>query len=332
MGKNTIMRKAIRGHLEHNPNLESLLPHLKGNVGLVFCKGDLADVRTLLLQNKVAAPAKAGAIAPVDVMVPAQNTGLGPEKTSFFQALSIATKISRGSIEILVVFLPTNTVRLLLGKALGCWYRKESATLKFEGIVVVYDNGSVFQPNILDITDAQLHERFLAGVRNVASVSLQIGYPTLASVPHSVVNGFKNVLALACATDIEFKEAEQTSALSRCCGRMKEVSLEAMRLSKWKVRFDTRQGHSMGILVEIRKMLLLLQIPWYNVEGQGLHRRSIGLCSPAPAQAAEEAPKEQPRRRRRKNLIPSQTTIWASDSLTDAFSSHGILMASVTPS
>ena len=30
-----------------------------------------------------------------------QNTGLGPEKTSFFQALSIATKISRGTIEIL---------------------------------------------------------------------------------------------------------------------------------------------------------------------------------------------------------------------------------------
>ena len=30
------------------------------------------------------------------------HTGLGPEKTSFFQALQIATKISRGTIEILV--------------------------------------------------------------------------------------------------------------------------------------------------------------------------------------------------------------------------------------
>ena len=41
-------------------------------------------------------------MAPVDVFVPAGNTGLGPEKTSFFQALSITTKISRGTIEILV--------------------------------------------------------------------------------------------------------------------------------------------------------------------------------------------------------------------------------------
>ena len=51
---------------------------------------------------QVAAPAKAGALAPIDVFVDPVNTGLGPEKTSFFQALQIATKISRGTIEILV--------------------------------------------------------------------------------------------------------------------------------------------------------------------------------------------------------------------------------------
>ena len=41
-------------------------------------------------------------MAPIDVFVDPVNTGLGPEKTSFFQALQIATKISRGTIEILV--------------------------------------------------------------------------------------------------------------------------------------------------------------------------------------------------------------------------------------
>merc|ERR1712038_2197201 len=71
------------------------------NVGFVFTNGDLKELRDSLLANKVAAPAKAGALAPVDVIVPAQNTGLGPEKTSFFQALGITTKISRGTIEIL---------------------------------------------------------------------------------------------------------------------------------------------------------------------------------------------------------------------------------------
>ncbi len=63
--------------------------------------GSHVSCRDLLLANKVKAPAKAGALAPLDVTVPAQNTGMGPEKTSFFQALSIPTKITKGTIEII---------------------------------------------------------------------------------------------------------------------------------------------------------------------------------------------------------------------------------------
>ncbi len=79
-----------------------LLPHIKGNIGFVFTKEDLNEVREIIRSNKVAAPAKAGALAPIDVKIAPINTGLGPEKTSFFQALAIPTKITRGTIEILV--------------------------------------------------------------------------------------------------------------------------------------------------------------------------------------------------------------------------------------
>ena len=91
-----------------------LLPHLKGNVGLVFTKDELCEVRDKILENKVAAPAKAGALAPIDVSIPPQNTGLGPEKTSFFQALSIPTKISKGTIEILVSLYWVNLSMMFL--------------------------------------------------------------------------------------------------------------------------------------------------------------------------------------------------------------------------
>jgi len=209
MGKNTMMRKAIRGHLENNPNLERLLPHIKNNVGFVFTKEELVNVRDLLLANKVRAPAKAGALAPLDVTVPAQNTGMGPEKTSFFQALSIPTKITRGTIEIV------NDVHLIkAGDKVGMSEATLLNMLKISpftyGLIVqkVYDSGSVFDPEILDISDDDLRDKFLAGVANVAAVSLAIGYPTIASVPHSIVNGMKNLLAVAAATDITFKEAE----------------------------------------------------------------------------------------------------------------------------
>jgi len=210
MGKNTMMRKAIRGHLENNPALEKLLPHIKGNVGFVFTKEDLAEVRDMLLSNKVPAAARAGAIAPCGVTVPAQNTGLGPEKTSFFQALGITTKISRGTIEIL------SDVQLIkTGDKVGA---SEATLLNMlnispfsYGLLIqqVYDNGSVYSPEVLDITEAALHARFLEGVRNIASVCLQIGYPTLASIPHSIVNGYKRVLAVALETEYSFPLADK---------------------------------------------------------------------------------------------------------------------------
>lgn len=213
MGKNTMMRKAIRGHLEKNPDLDRLLPHIKNNVGFVFTKEDLTEIRDLLLANKVKAPAKAGALAPLDVMVPAQNTGMGPEKTSFFQALSIPTKITKGTIEII------QDVHLITaGEKVGMSESTLLNMLKISpftyGLVVqkVYEAGSVFDPEILDITNADLVAKFMSGVATVAAVSLQIGYPTMASVPHSLVNGMKNLLAIAAATDITFKEAETIKA------------------------------------------------------------------------------------------------------------------------
>jgi len=209
MGKNTMIRKAIRGHLQKNPALEKLLPYIVGNIGFVFTKDDLSDIRAKLLENRKAAPAKAGAMAPIDVKLPPQNTGMGPEKTSFFQALQIPTKISRGTIEIL------NEVHLIkIGEKVGA---SESALLQMlsiepfsYGLIVqqVYDSGTLFSPEVLDITTSDLRARFITGVRNVASVSLAIGYPTMASAPHSLVNGLKNLLSIAATTDVNFKQAK----------------------------------------------------------------------------------------------------------------------------
>jgi large subunit ribosomal protein LP0 len=212
MGKNTMMKKCIKNLLEQGECLEyeRVMPALVENVGFVFTNGDLKELREALLANKVAAPAKAGALAPVDVIVPAQNTGLGPEKTSFFQALGIPTKIARGTIEI------SSDVHLLKpGDKVGMSEATLLQMLKIHpfsyGLTIVqcFEDGCLFDPFILDVTEDDIRKKFLEGVQNIASVSLNIGYPTVASAPHSIANAFKNLLAVAAATEISFKEAEE---------------------------------------------------------------------------------------------------------------------------
>jgi len=214
MGKNTMIRKAIRDHLEKTPTLEGLLPHVKGNIGLVFTNADLADVRTKLTELKIQAAAKAGSISPIDVVVPAGNTSMEPTKTSFFQALSIPTKINRGTIEII------NDIHLLVvGQKVSL---SQAALLQMLGIrpfqyglkvITVYDNGAVYPAAVLDLTDDDILKKFFGGVNNVAALSLQIGYPTVVSVPHSIMNGYKHLLAISVATDYTFPGSEKIKQL-----------------------------------------------------------------------------------------------------------------------
>lgn len=210
MGKNTMIRKAIRGHLVNNQSLEALLPLIRGNIGFVFTKGDLSEVKKIIEANRVEAPAKAGAIAPCKVVVQAMNTGLEPTQTSFFQALNIQTKIARGQIEI------TQDVNLIEeGQKVGASEAGLLAKLNIKpfsyGLVLgqVYDNGSVYHYKVLNFTDQDILDKFNNGVRNVASLGLQIGVPSIASLPHSIARGYKNVLSVSLATQYTFEKAQK---------------------------------------------------------------------------------------------------------------------------
>lgn len=208
MGKNTMMKKVIRMNLAEFSDYEKVLPLLVGNVGFLFTNGDLTAMRDIVREYKVAAPARAGAKCDVEVIIEPQNTGMGPEKTSFFQSLQIQTKIARGTIEIV------NPVPILKpGDIVGASEATLLNMLKISpftyGLVIehCYDSGSIFDPSVMDITSSDVLARFMAGVNNVAAVSLNIGYPTLASVPHSMANAFKNLLAVAVgATTLTLKK------------------------------------------------------------------------------------------------------------------------------
>ncbi|MBA0813900.1 hypothetical protein Gohar_027718 [Gossypium harknessii] len=212
MGKNTMMKRSVRMHAEKTGNQAflNLIPLLQGNVGLIFTKGDLKEVREEVAKYKVGAPARVGLVAPIDVVVPPGNTGLDPSQTSFFQVLNIPTKINKGTVEIIT---PVELIKK--GEKVGSSEAALLAKLGIRpfsyGLVVlsVYDNGSVFSPEVLDLTEDDLIEKFATGVSMVTALSLAISYPTLAAAPHMFINGYKNILAVAVATEYSFPQADK---------------------------------------------------------------------------------------------------------------------------
>jgi large subunit ribosomal protein LP0 len=133
-----------------------------------------------------------------------------PGKTSFFQALGVPTKIARGTIEI--------TTDLKLVEANSKVGASEATLLNMlnispftygMGIAQIYDQGNAFESSVLDIEESQLLKAFSTAINTISSLSLAISYPTLPSVMHSLVNGYKKVLAVAVETDYSWEGIEE---------------------------------------------------------------------------------------------------------------------------
>lgn len=133
-----------------------------------------------------------------------------PGKTSFFQALGVPTKIARGTIEI------TSDLKLVeadskVGASEATLLNMLNISPFTYGLSVtqVYDDGNTFPSQVLDITDEQLLKSVQNAITTIASISLATGFPSLPSVIHSVVNSYKNVLAVALGTDYSWPEIDE---------------------------------------------------------------------------------------------------------------------------
>ena len=210
MGKNTLIRRAIKDQLETHPQLEAVLPHIHGNVGIVFTDGDVVELRKSFDELRAPCPAKAGSIAPNDVIVPAGDTGLDPTQTSFIQALNIASKITKGQIEI-----TSNTLLVKAGEKVGVSQAVLLQKLKinpfFYGAVIdiIYNNGVVFGVEALDISNDDLCRIFQEGVATATALSIGANVPTEQAVPHLIANAFRSILGFTKESGFTFPLAEQ---------------------------------------------------------------------------------------------------------------------------
>ena len=150
------------------------------------------------------------------------------------QVLNIPTKINKGTVEIIT---PVELIKK--GEKVGSSEAALLAKLGIRpfsyGLVVlsVYDNGSVFSPEVLDLTEDDLLEKFAMGVSMVTSLSLAVSYPTLAAAPHMLINAYKNLLAVAVATDYSFPQAEKVKEyLEVCCPFLCSLAWFKMQLTK----------------------------------------------------------------------------------------------------
>jgi len=148
--------------------------------------------------------------APKDVSVPVGPTGLDPKQTGFFQTLQIQTKIVKGQIDIIaekqVIFKDTrvdSTQAALLDKLKIYPFEYKMKVTK------ILQNDNIFDAAVLDLSTDVILSKFKRAVGFQTAIALEIGVPTVSSAPHSLLNGFKNLVAVSAMSGWDFPQAKK---------------------------------------------------------------------------------------------------------------------------
>jgi len=203
MGKNTLIKKALKLRFQEHPEWQQILPFLHQNVGFIFTKGSLTTLRESLQSCTVATTAKAGMVAPNGVVLPKKVTALEPSKTGYFAVLNIPTRITKGNVEIL-----SEVTLCEKGKKVGC---SEAAILQLLDIkcfvygptIVQCFNEIMFPPHVLDFTESSLCKAMCDVMEFEEAVSLFQSYQSLHTVPDA-----RFLVAASQETDYSFKDVD----------------------------------------------------------------------------------------------------------------------------
>mmetsp|Transcript_1128 Transcript_1128/g.1569 ORF Transcript_1128/g.1569 Transcript_1128/m.1569 type:complete len:246 (-) Transcript_1128:96-833(-) len=103
IGKKTLLKYYLQTKqlFDHDIHKQKLSENLNNNVGLIFTNIDPYLINKYLSYYNLKDTAKAGTIAKKDIKIKKGIKPLSPSQTSFFQALGIPTRVTKGSIEIL---------------------------------------------------------------------------------------------------------------------------------------------------------------------------------------------------------------------------------------
>ena len=180
-------------------NADELLKNLHGQNALIFSKIDPFKLFLLLEKNRVNLAARAGDIAPTDIVVPAGNTGqqAGPVLSEFREA-GIKTKIEAGSIQVI-----SDSVVAKLGTAISPKLASLLSRLGIKpiraglAIALAYENGLIYGAEAVAIDLDKYRANLLEGFASAKGLAIILGYVTKETGPEIIAKAYREALAVA---------------------------------------------------------------------------------------------------------------------------------------
>ncbi|WP_297438921.1 50S ribosomal protein L10 [Thermococcus sp.] len=200
VSRNTLIELALKRAAQElgKPELEKLIEHIEGGAGILATDMNPFKLYKLLEESKTPAPAKAGAVVPHDVIIPAGPTSLAPGPlVGEMQSLGIPARIEKGKVNI-----QKDYTALKAGEVITDQLARILNALGIEplevglNLLAAYEDGLVYTPEVLAIDESEYINMLQRAYTHAFNLSVNTAYPTSQTIEAIIQKAFlgaKNV-------------------------------------------------------------------------------------------------------------------------------------------
>lgn len=196
VAKNTLIVRALTK--SRRSNINNLTEHLKGSNILLFTNTDPFKLAILLNKSKTRMTAKAGDIAPNDIVISAGNTGLPPGPAiSELHDIGARTKIDMGSVWVVEDTIVVKKGEVVQPKAAGVLSKLGVKPLEIGlEIIAAYEKGFIFTSDLQFKVD-DFRKQLEDAASQAFNLALNSTYPTAVTIKINLQQAHLNARNLA---------------------------------------------------------------------------------------------------------------------------------------
>ena len=226
MARKKILKRAIEA--VGKDNLTQLNEKMRGMPALLFSNENPFTLYAILEKSKSEAPAKAGQIAPRDIVVKAGMTNFAPGPIiSELAGVGIKTKVTNGKLEIIadaIVAKEGNEISAALAESLK---RLDIKPMEVGlDLVCAWEEGFIFNAKDLRIDEAEYSTNFTQAASWAMNLAVEAAYVCDATAETLLIKAFRQAKSLGVEAAI-LSDGTKEEVLAKAEAQAQSVKTEA---------------------------------------------------------------------------------------------------------
>ena len=204
MSRKTLMNLALNDSEKSKSNIESLSGYMEGQPALIFTDMNPFKLYKILEDSKTQAPAKAGSIAPEDIVVPKGDTAFNPgPMLGELQKIGIPAKIEKGKIVITKDKTVVDAGEQISSSVASILTRLEIYPMEVGiDLKAAYEDQTIYTSDLLTIDPEKTLSDIQRAFNQALNLSVNAEIFNKVSMPILLQNAFSNSMNLALNAEI----------------------------------------------------------------------------------------------------------------------------------